>query len=136
MPCKTQAAGSRFTTRKRTYAPILAVVLAISASFPRMAAAQIENIVYSFQNGSADGHTPYAGVIRDSAGNLYGTTAYGGALNQGAVYKISKHARTILQGDYSPQLWPIDGRWKISQCGPHPGCKGHFIWHHCAGRTS
>src|SRR5271166_1949839 len=36
-----------------------------------------ESVLYSFQGGS-DGAFPYAGVIFDQAGNLYGTTAYGG----------------------------------------------------------
>jgi uncharacterized repeat protein (TIGR03803 family) len=35
-----------------------------------------------------DGGYPYAGVIRDSAGNLYGTTATGGASGGGVVYKV------------------------------------------------
>jgi uncharacterized repeat protein (TIGR03803 family) len=36
-----------------------------------------ETVLYSFTDG-ADGAGPEAGLIRDSAGNLYGTTAYGG----------------------------------------------------------
>src|ERR1017187_8419615 len=46
-----------------------------------------ETVLYSF-TGGADGGYPYAGVIRDSAGNLYGTTVYGGPANQGVVYKV------------------------------------------------
>jgi uncharacterized repeat protein (TIGR03803 family) len=37
-----------------------------------------ETVLYSF-TGGADGDVPYAGLIQDAAGNLYGTTAYGGA---------------------------------------------------------
>jgi uncharacterized repeat protein (TIGR03803 family) len=38
-----------------------------------------ENILYNF-TGDADGGEPPAGVILDTAGNLYGTTALGGHL--------------------------------------------------------
>jgi len=37
-----------------------------------------ENVLYSFVGG-ADGSYPFAGVIADDIGNLYGTTFYGGA---------------------------------------------------------
>ena len=46
-----------------------------------------ETVLYSF-TGGADGGSPYAGVIRDSAGNLYGTTWDGGTANAGVVYKV------------------------------------------------
>jgi uncharacterized repeat protein (TIGR03803 family) len=46
-----------------------------------------ETVLYSFPGG-ADGSEPRAGVIRDSAGNLYGTTANGGAANAGVVFKL------------------------------------------------
>ena len=36
-----------------------------------------------------DGSEPFAGVIRDAAGNLYGTTAYGGDYGYGVVYKFT-----------------------------------------------
>jgi len=44
-----------------------------------------ETILYSFQNGT-DGASPYAGVIFDRSGNLYGTNGYG------AVYELSPSA--------------------------------------------
>jgi uncharacterized repeat protein (TIGR03803 family) len=47
-----------------------------------------ENVLYSFQNGS-DGGQPYAGLIFDGAGNLYGTTAAGGAGNGGTAFELS-----------------------------------------------
>ncbi len=47
-----------------------------------------ETVLYSFQ-GPADGSFPDAGLIMDSAGNLYGTTLYGGSGNGGTVFKLS-----------------------------------------------
>jgi uncharacterized repeat protein (TIGR03803 family) len=52
-------------------------------------------VLYSF-TGGADGAEPIAGLVRDAAGNLYGTTQYGGAtstcsppLGCGVVFKLS-----------------------------------------------
>ena len=47
-----------------------------------------ETVLHSFMGYPTDGAFPYAGVIRDSAGNLYGTTAYGGKWDNGAVFKV------------------------------------------------
>ena len=53
-------------------------------------------VLYSF-TGGADGKWPSAGVIRDPAGNLYGTTQQGGAASAGVVYKIDTAGReTVL----------------------------------------
>jgi uncharacterized repeat protein (TIGR03803 family) len=46
-----------------------------------------QTVLHSF-TGGADGGSPYAGVIRDAAGNLYGTTNLGGTANAGVVYKL------------------------------------------------
>lgn len=54
-----------------------------------------ETSLYNFcavkQGGNcADGSGPYAGVIQDEEGNLYGTTVQGGANGQGTVFRIDK----------------------------------------------
>jgi uncharacterized repeat protein (TIGR03803 family) len=46
-----------------------------------------ETVLYSFTN-LADGNTPLSGVIRDSAGTLYGTTYSGGAYGYGTIFKL------------------------------------------------
>jgi uncharacterized repeat protein (TIGR03803 family) len=51
-------------------------------------AAGHETVLYSFIGG-ADGGSPLSGVIRDSAGNLYGTAYRGGAAGWGVVYKMN-----------------------------------------------
>jgi len=50
------------------------------------------NVLHRF-NG-ADGSTPYAGLVFDSDGNLYGTTPFGGDNNYGVVFKLSKSVST------------------------------------------
>lgn len=55
-----------------------------------------QTVLYTFLGG-ADGGFPSSGLIRDSAGNLYGTTSYGGAFGYGAVYKVdSSSNETVL----------------------------------------
>ena len=48
-----------------------------------------ETVLHSF-TGGAEGGTPYAGVIRDSAGNLYGTAQFGGSggSDAGVAFKL------------------------------------------------
>src|ERR1022692_4903256 len=55
-----------------------------------------ETVLYNFTAG-ADGDSPYAGVITDGNGNLYGTTG-GGGIGAGVVYKLNIAARqeTVL----------------------------------------
>jgi uncharacterized repeat protein (TIGR03803 family) len=46
-----------------------------------------ENVVYSF-TGKDDGSKPYAGVVQDKSGNLYGTTYPSDSYNNGVVYEL------------------------------------------------
>lgn len=47
-----------------------------------------ETVLYRFSGGTA-GIDPAAGLIADSAGNLYGTTAYGGTAGYGMAFELS-----------------------------------------------
>ena len=68
-----------------------------------------ETLLYSFTGGT-DGGIPYAGVIRDSAGNLYGTTYFGGGThNYGTVYKVDTAGNETLLRSFSGP--PTDGKY-------------------------
>jgi uncharacterized repeat protein (TIGR03803 family) len=47
-----------------------------------------ESVVHQFGKGS-DGAIPYYGLISDTAGNLFGTTAIGGGSGQGVVFELT-----------------------------------------------
>jgi uncharacterized repeat protein (TIGR03803 family) len=55
-----------------------------------------QTVLYSFTGTSnGDGAYPFAGLVLDASGkNLYGTTLYGGASNQGSVFKLSNSGGT------------------------------------------
>jgi uncharacterized repeat protein (TIGR03803 family) len=54
----------------------------------KLDASDQETVLHSF-TGGADGGSPFAGVIRDPAGNFFGTTYGGGNAGQGVVYKLA-----------------------------------------------
>ena len=47
-----------------------------------------EAILHTFTGGS-DGGYPFASLIEDAAGNLYGTTTGGGFLGYGTAFEVS-----------------------------------------------
>ena len=72
------------------------------------------SLIFSFANGN--GVYPNAAAILDAAGNLYGSTTFGGPLDYGLVYKLSPGSggawtETVL---YTFQAG-IDGRQPNSQ---------------------
>ena len=53
-------------------------------------------LLHSFA-GTPDGEDPYAGLLRDKAGNLYGTTLYGGTSGGfGTVFKLGEKGKLTL----------------------------------------
>ncbi|HLY05712.1 MAG TPA: choice-of-anchor tandem repeat GloVer-containing protein [Rhizomicrobium sp.] len=63
-----------------------------------------ETILHSFQNLD-DGATPYAGLVADAAGNLYGAATDGGANGGGTVFELA----------------PSGGSWNFSVLASQPG---------------
>jgi len=55
-----------------------------------------ETILHNFAGGKSDGCRPYAGVTRDSKGNLYGVANACDANNYGALYKLSASGKLTL----------------------------------------
>jgi uncharacterized repeat protein (TIGR03803 family) len=81
------------------------------------------SLLHSFTSAASDGTTPQAPLIEASDGNLYGTTAAGGALGQGTAFQLSRDATgaytvlTVLHSfstnegifPYAPLLQASDG---------------------------
>jgi uncharacterized repeat protein (TIGR03803 family) len=52
-----------------------------------------KTVLYRFQGRNGEGAIPYAGLIFDQAGNLYGTTVEGGtAIGAGTVFKLTPNS--------------------------------------------
>jgi len=72
---------------------IAIAAFALATGAPALAGAPQEHVLYNFGGGS-DGAQPNAGLIADSAGNLYGTTSAGGGtgcggFGCGTVFELS-----------------------------------------------
>lgn len=71
-----------------------------------------ETILYNFQNGN-DGGSPYAGVILDQSGNLYGATVSGGGGSGGTVFELSPAQGGWMYAVlYSWPGWPLSASFR------------------------
>jgi uncharacterized repeat protein (TIGR03803 family) len=83
------------------------------------ASAQTESVLYSFceQSHCTDGSRPYAGVVLDQNGNLYGTTFFGGAYNGscgsgcGVVFQLTLKGKYSVLYSYCVQTVCADGQY-------------------------
>ena len=81
---------------------VLALVLGINATPSAQAQSYMESTIYTFTD-TPDGASLWAGLIRDKAGNLYGTTVDGGEGSGcyyggcGTVFKVDANGKeTVL----------------------------------------
>ena len=58
-----------------------------------------EQVIYSFNGGGPGGEDPTSAVLFDAAGNLYGTTYFGGLLEGGTAFKL-----TLRDGRWTEQV--------------------------------
>ena len=85
--------GKRLSIRLMAALAIVAVTLFTMST----GAAAQEKVLHSFLNNGTDGNSPDAGLIRDAAGNLYGTTHWGGTVSScptgcGTVFELTPAA--------------------------------------------
>ena len=66
-----------------------------------------ETVLHSFAGGTADGQTPFAGLLRDADGNLYGTTNAGGTAGFGTVFELSATGTETILHNFAG--YPTDG---------------------------
>jgi uncharacterized repeat protein (TIGR03803 family) len=104
------SAGNLYGTGAgENYYPNLGVVFEVNT-------AGTETVLHSF-SGSPDGDTPFTPVVRDKAGNIYGTTQYGGTSSNcdfgcGTAFKIdAKGNETVLHSfsGGSDGYFPVQG---------------------------
>jgi uncharacterized repeat protein (TIGR03803 family) len=88
---------------------VAAIVMMLAAAIATPAQTYI--VAHTFK-GSPDGAAPVGGLIRDTAGNLYGTTQDGGSANCrggcGTVFKLGIGGESAL---YSFTGYPTDGEY-------------------------
>jgi uncharacterized repeat protein (TIGR03803 family) len=68
-----------------------------------------ETVLHSFTG--KDGTSPIAGVIRDAAGNLYGTTPQGGAFSSGTVFKLDTSGNETVLYNFMGGRGGTDGSY-------------------------
>ncbi len=94
-------------------------------------------MIHTF-TGGADGSEPQAGVVFDSAGNLYSASVYGGTLSAGNIFKLTKQSNqswkeTVLYNftggadGASPWDTPIFGLRRPSL--RHRLRRRHLLWY-------
>jgi uncharacterized repeat protein (TIGR03803 family) len=71
-----------------------------------------ESLNYSFctLDNCADGQQPMSNVIMDAAGNVYGTTTYGGAHGFGTVFKLTPNKGESVLYSFCPNTGCDDGK--------------------------
>ncbi len=91
-------------------------------------------ILHAFGAFDTDGKQPFRGLTFDAAGNLYGTTVYGGYYGGGTVFqcfsflppKVSGNTRCCTGSPAKPEM---ASNLTAHQLWIHPAiCRAHLFW--------
>jgi uncharacterized repeat protein (TIGR03803 family) len=77
-----------------------------------------ETVLHNFceSRNCSDGQLPHGGLIMDKAGNLYGTSTYGGdAKGQGVAFRLAPDGTVTILHSFCQEQDCKDGAW------PEPG---------------
>lgn len=112
-------AGGRTIEQKRALAVEGHRTFAARASQSAFGAAEGTYIdLYDFAGGAGDGADPGTNVVFDDAGNIYGTTDFGGPANKGTVFKLAPNGtQTILHAFSSSDGEAPDGGVLLTRSG-------------------
>jgi len=97
------------------------------------AVAQGFSVLHVFSTEAKDGYSPYPGLTADSAGNLYGTTQYGGLFDFGIVFELPATGGEKVLRNFSGNLdggYPVGGLildvagniYGTTRVGGYPNC--------------
>ena len=123
--------GMPFATDQRLLLGSAVAILAAIGS----AAGHAQSLTTLQSFNSANGEYPYAGLVADAAGNLFGTTTNGGSTDYGTVYEIVKSGTTYaspmtlllfqgLNGAYPYGTLAIDGAGNLLGATGNGGTPG------------
>ncbi|HEX3665178.1 MAG TPA: choice-of-anchor tandem repeat GloVer-containing protein [Rhizomicrobium sp.] len=96
----------------KQYFRTFAILCAATATLAHSSLAQAKyRVLFSFSVANDGGGYPDAGVLRDSAGNLYGTTEIGGASDYGTVYRLAPDGTFAILHAFAGEdgAYPIAG---------------------------
>ena len=88
------------SSRYRSIVHFLEVAVAVSIGVlltSRPSDAQTYEVLHGFE---LPPQAPYAGLVKDSAGNLFGTTYQGGSTGYGTIFELDSSGNS----DHAPQL--------------------------------
>jgi len=100
----------------RTGFATLAILSVLNLIVRSQAFGYNESVLWNFGGGSINGTMPFAGLISDKSGNLYGTTSAGGDQGFGTVFKVIPPSTAGGEWTLS-QLWSFDSSDGASPSG-------------------
>src|SRR5215831_3858191 len=101
--------------------PASVIVIVLITIGVLQSSAQTLTVLYSF--ATRTGALPSSGVIRDAAGNLYGTTWFGGTDQWGTVFEVTSGAKETVLYNFTGGK---DGKYALF--GFASGFVGQPLW--------